>query len=58
MSKEPCPLLKKVSVLDLARRKKRHERIAVLTAYDFPAARAAEEAGIEVILVGASVGIV
>ena len=34
------------------------ERIAVITAYDFPTARVADQAGVEVILVGDSLGMV
>ncbi len=38
--------------------KQRDERIAVLTAYDYPTARVLDESGIEVLLVGDSVGMV
>ncbi len=38
--------------------KRRGEKIVVLTAYDFPTARLEDEAGVEVILVGDSVGMV
>jgi 3-methyl-2-oxobutanoate hydroxymethyltransferase len=38
--------------------KQRGEKIAVLTAYDYPTARLLDEAGIEVLLVGDSVGMV
>jgi len=38
--------------------KQRSEKIAVLTAYDFPTARLVDEAGIPVILVGDSLGMV
>ncbi|MTT32622.1 3-methyl-2-oxobutanoate hydroxymethyltransferase [Terrilactibacillus sp. BCM23-1] len=38
--------------------KKNHEKIAMLTAYDYPSAKGAEEAGIDLILVGDSVGMV
>ena len=40
-------------VLDMARR---GERIAVLTAYDFPSAKLVDAAGVPVILVGDSLG--
>jgi len=38
----------------LAERKRRHEPIVMITAYDFPSARAAEAAGVDVVLVGDS----
>ena len=43
------------AVLDL---KRRGEPIAMVTAYDFPSARCAEQAGVDMILVGDSVGTV
>jgi 3-methyl-2-oxobutanoate hydroxymethyltransferase len=42
----------------LIRMKKKGERIAMLTAYDFPTARALDASGIDAILVGDSVGMV
>lgn len=44
----------KVSLPDLAAMKARGEKIAVVTAYDAPSARIADEAGLDVILVGDS----
>ena len=58
MSKEPLPVQKKTTLLDLALRKARRQKIPVLTAYDTPGAQAAEAAGIDVLLVGDSVGMV
>lgn len=43
---------------DLIKKKASKQKIAVLTAYDYPFAKIAEEAGIEVILVGDSLGMV
>ena len=43
---------------DLKKMKQRGERIAMLTAYDFPTARRVDEAGAEVLLVGDSLGMV
>ena len=49
---------RRVSVTDIAGMKSRGEKIPVLTAYDFPTARVVDEAGIPIILVGDSVGMV
>ena len=46
----------RVTVRTLAARKRRAERIAMLTAYDFAFARIFDQAGIDVILVGDSLG--
>jgi 3-methyl-2-oxobutanoate hydroxymethyltransferase len=43
---------------DVAAMKRRGELVAVATAYDFPTARIADEAGVEVLLVGDSLGTV
>ncbi|MGH9326252.1 MAG: 3-methyl-2-oxobutanoate hydroxymethyltransferase [Terriglobia bacterium] len=45
-----------ITVPLLAQRKLKGEKIACLTAYDFPSARLADEAGIDLILVGDSLG--
>jgi 3-methyl-2-oxobutanoate hydroxymethyltransferase len=45
-----------VTVMDLQRFKTERRRFAMLTAYDYPTARLAEEAGIPVLLVGDSLG--
>jgi 3-methyl-2-oxobutanoate hydroxymethyltransferase len=48
----------KVTAPELSAMKRRSDPIVVVTAYDFPTARLADEAGIDVILVGDSVGTV
>ncbi len=49
---------KKKTLLDLQRMKAEGQKITVLTAYDYPFARLLDQAGIDVILVGDSVGCV
>jgi 3-methyl-2-oxobutanoate hydroxymethyltransferase len=46
----------KVSSPSLRRSKERGEKLVCLTAYDYPSARLVDEAGIDIILVGDSVG--
>ena len=48
--------LRRIRIQDLKARKQRGEKIAVLTAYDATLARLLERAGIDVLLVGDSVG--
>ncbi len=45
---------KKVSILDLQRKKEQAQPISVLTAYDYPGATLVDEAGVDIILVGDS----
>lgn len=45
-----------VSVPDLGQKKARGEKISMVTAYDYPFARLADEAGMDVVLVGDSLG--
>ncbi len=60
---EPTPLYgtaprAKVTARAIRERKGRGERIVTVTAYDYPGARLADEAGVDVILVGDSLGTV
>ena len=47
-----------LSVLKIAKMKEAGEKIAMVTAYDFPTAQMADAAGLDMILVGDSVGTV
>ena len=47
-----------LSRLDLQKMKENEEKIAMLTAYDFPSAKTAEKSGVDMILVGDSLGMV
>ena len=49
---------KKVTVPDLALMKDEHRKIAMVTAYDVTFARLVDQAGVDVILVGDSLGMV
>ena len=51
-------MAKKKSILDLTNMKKSGEKVAWVTAYDFPMASFAEQAGMDMILVGDSLGMV
>ncbi len=54
----PQPDLEKKTALTLGQKKARGEKIAAVTAYDYPTARLASDAGIDLILVGDSLGMV
>lgn len=49
---------KKVTTRTLAKMKREHEPIAMITAYDYPTATIAEQAGADILLVGDSLGMV
>lgn len=49
---------RRITTADLQRMRKRHEPITMITAYDYPAARLVDQAGIPIILVGDSLGMV
>jgi len=51
-------VLMPITIPELYRKKAAGEKITVLTAYDFPFAQMVDEAGIDVILVGDSLGVV
>ncbi len=54
---EAAPMAKaKLSIHDLSKMKQDGEKVSWLTAYDFPTARFAEEAGLDMLLVGDSLG--
>lgn len=49
---------KKITITDLNKKKSEKKKITMLTAYDYPVARIIDEAGIDCILVGDSLGMV
>ena len=49
---------KKITVLDLQRKRDAGEKITMLTAFDYATGKIADEAGIDVLLVGDSLGMV
>ncbi len=49
---------KKITIPDLIAKKARGEKVTMLTAYDYPTARAMDQAGVDSVLVGDSLGMV
>ena len=58
MSTSPVSSRNKVTIPNLRAKKERGEPIVMLTGYDYPTARALDQAGIDAILVGDSLGMV
>ncbi len=50
--------MSRTSIRDIRRMKEKGEKVVMVTAYDYPGARLAEEAGIPLLLVGDSLGMV
>jgi 3-methyl-2-oxobutanoate hydroxymethyltransferase len=50
--------MSKITILDLYKKKTEGNKITMLTAYDYPTAQIVDQAGIDIILVGDSVGMV
>ena len=48
----------KITIIDLKEKKKAKEKITMLTAYDYPTSELVDEAGVDTILVGDSLGMV
>jgi 3-methyl-2-oxobutanoate hydroxymethyltransferase len=57
MTAEPKPM-PKITIPDIYKKKAEGRKITVLTAYDFPTAQIVDEAGIDIALVGDSLGMV
>ena len=49
---ESKPQRRRMTIPELAEMKRRGEPIVMVTGYDFPSAQVAEEAGVEIVLVG------
>jgi 3-methyl-2-oxobutanoate hydroxymethyltransferase len=54
----PAPVLKNISINSLLLKKRKKQKISMVTAYDFPSAVHVDKAGIDILLVGDSVGMV
>jgi 3-methyl-2-oxobutanoate hydroxymethyltransferase len=51
-------MAEKLTARDIVRRKAKGEKIAMITAYDYPTARLVDEAGVDIVLVGDSAAMV
>lgn len=49
---------KKVTIAELLQKKEKGQKITMMTAYDYPTAHLVDQAGIDIILVGDSLGMV
>ncbi len=49
---------KKITIQDVKQAKKDHRKIVMVTAYDYPFGLMADEAGVDIVLVGDSLGMV
>jgi len=56
--KMPDKKIQKITIPSLKEKKKRGEKIIALTAYDFPTAKIVDEEGVDLILIGDSLGMV
>jgi 3-methyl-2-oxobutanoate hydroxymethyltransferase len=54
----PDEKIQKITIPSLQNKKKQKEKITAITAYDFPVAKIVDECGIDIILVGDSLGMV
>ena len=50
--------MSRITVRDIIARKKKRQKIVALTAYDFPFAKLVDETGVDIVLVGDSLGMV
>jgi 3-methyl-2-oxobutanoate hydroxymethyltransferase len=58
MSAAPPPAFRPITVPEFRAARSRHEKLAVITAYDYTSARLADAAGVDAVLVGDSLGMV
>lgn len=58
MNKEICKMDKKTTIKDIKQAKKENRKLVMVTAYDYPFGLMADEAGVDIVLVGDSLGMV